>query len=302
MTLPPGLLNLALRLIEKPHMARAHDHIAMRRRFRLQARLLFPDPPFAAYLPDRIGGIPGQWARARPAPGRARRPGVILYLHGGAYAFGAPETHRAMLARLAAASGLDAFLPDYRLAPEHPFPAGHEDALAAYEGLLARGYRASQIALGGDSAGGGLMLGLLHAICSRDLPRPGAAFALSPWCDLTLSGASIRENARADPFLPANRLPELSAIYLAGADPRDPRASPLFGTFAHAPPVLILVGDSEILLDDARAMTRVLKAQGVAARLDVRPGMPHVWPIFQGWLKQADAALCDIAAFLDRAL
>jgi epsilon-lactone hydrolase len=302
MRLPLGLLNFFLRRIEKPHLRRARNVPKMRRRFARQAHWLFVDQPFATYLPDQLKceghEVPASWAQA----GRPTQDGAILYLHGGAYVIGGSITHRAMLARLSALTGLRAILPEYRLAPEHPFPAALEDARAAYCALLARGYRADQIVLGGDSAGGGLALALLHVICTENLPRPGAVFAFSPWTDLTMSGASLAKHASADAFLPADRMPSLRALYLGEEDPADPRASPLFGDFLGAPPVFIQVGDTEILLDDSRRMVDALKAQGVEAKLDIWPSTPHVWPMFQGYLVEADRALDDVAGFIRRTL
>ncbi len=292
-------LNFFLRHVEKRHLDRDRDIVGMRRRFLTQSKYLFRDPPFALYLPTLLeyGGaaVSGLWAQTA----QANKQGIILYFHGGAYVGGAPDTHRAMLARLSGLTGLAAVLPAYRLAPEHPFPAATEDALTAYCALLARGYRPETIVLGGDSAGGGLMLVLLHLICARDLPMPGAAFAFSPWTDLMLTGASIRRNARADPLLPAERIRDLRDMYLAGADPADPLASPLFGTFAHAPAILIKVGDNEILLDDSKRMAANLRDQGVEIRLEIGRNLPHVWPIFQGFLPEADKALDEVAAFIN---
>jgi epsilon-lactone hydrolase len=300
--LPLGLLNRFLRIVEKPHLRRAQDVPKMRRRFARQAEWLFADPPFTSYVPDDLEHgdhkVPAIWAQA----GSPNNDGVILYLHGGAYVIGGPVTHRAMLARLSALTGLRAVLPDYRMAPEHLFPAAVKDAREAYCALLARGYRANQIVLGGDSAGGGLMLALLHVICHENLPRPGAVFAFSPWTDLTLSGESIAINAKNDPFLPADRMGELRDMYLGTAAPDDPRASPLFGDFTDAPPVFIQVGDTEILLDDSRRMVDALKAQRVEAKLDIWPNTPHVWPMFQGYLAAADRALADVATFIGQTL
>ncbi|NOX41705.1 MAG: alpha/beta hydrolase [Alphaproteobacteria bacterium] len=302
MKFPLWLINLFLRLVEKRHLARATDLPKLRRRFVRQARLIFSNPPYSSYLADVFCGgghpVPVVWASS----GRPTREGVILYFHGGSYVFGSPRTHQAMLAKLSRLSGLRTVLPDYRLAPEHGFPAALDDAVAAYTHLIDRGYRPHQIILGGDSAGGGLALALLHVICTTDLPRPGGVFAFSPWTDLTFSGASIRDNARADPMLPVGRLAEMRDNYLQGSDPSDPRASPLFGRFEGASAVLVQCGNHEILLDDARRMVGNLKAQNIEARLDVWENVPHVWQIFQGRLSQADRALGDVAEFLARSV
>lgn len=296
MSLRLRALKLYLRLVEKPWLARVGEPRDVRRGFERSARL-FRSPAGTLYLPRRIGGMPGLWVACRP-----RKPWVILYLHGGAYIMGSPATHRAMLARLCALTGAEAFLPDYRLAPEHRFPAALEDAVATWQGLIDRGYPPGRIALGGDSAGGGLMLALLARICDSGGPRPGAAVAFSPWTDMTLSGASLVENARADPLLPAARVTEARDYYLAGADPADPGASPLFARFAGAPPVFLQAARTEILRDDTLRMAAALEAQGVAVTADIWDDAPHVFAIFQGWLPEADEALRRAAGFLRQTL
>ncbi|MEL6679782.1 MAG: alpha/beta hydrolase fold domain-containing protein, partial [Pseudomonadota bacterium] len=193
-----------------------------------------------------------------------------------------------------------AALPAYRLTAEAPFPAAADDALAAYRALLEAGYAAHDIALAGDSAGGGLALGLLHQITAQDLPRPAAAIAFSPWTDLTLSGETLRTNARREALLPAHRLAEVRDRYLAGHDATDPRASPIFGTFDTRTPVLIQASQSEILADDARRMADRLAACGADVELAFWPRTPHVWQIFQGTLREADEALDLSGAFLER--
>ena len=293
MSLRLALLNAWLRRVEKPILARVPGPPEIRRRFDRTARLSFRDPPFACYLPDRLGDVPALWASVG-----ARRPGAILYFHGGGYVFGSPETHKAMLARLSALTGLPACLPDYRLGPEHPFPAAVEDALAAWEGLLARGYAPDEIVLGGDSAGGGLMLALLGLLCRAGGPRPRAAFAFSPWTDLTLSGASMAENAATEALLPVERVAETRDYYMAGSDPEDPCASPLFAAFPGVPPVLIQASRSEILRDDTLRMAERLEAQGGRIELQLWENAPHVWQIFQGWLPEAEEALANVARFL----
>ena len=295
---PLSLLNLFLRLVEKPFLRRATDPAKLRRRLSRQARWIFADPTFANYQPDNLSYkgrvVRAEWASKGPPEPRA----VILYFHGGAYVMGGPDTHRAMLARLSSLTGIRAVLPDYGLAPENAFPEAIMDALASYQCLLERGYPPEHIVLGGDSAGGGLVLALLHDICTKELPQPRAVFAFSPLTDLTMSGESVKTLATRDSLLPADRAFEMGEKYLQGADPKDPRASPLFGKFKGAPPVLIQASDSEILLDDARRMVGVLKKQGVSAELSIWKSVPHVWQIFQGRLKQADLALSEVAEFL----
>ncbi len=242
----------------------------------------------------------GEGPRAIPAlrlPGAGRGP-TILWMHGGAYCIGSPRTHAAMVAALARRLGAGAVLPDYRLAPEHPFPAAVEDAFAAWRGLLAEGVDPARIVLGGDSAGGGLAFALLHQILAARDPVPGAVIAFSPWTDLTLSGASLRELAAREVMLPAWRAAEVRDTYLGGADSRDPRASPVLGRFRGAPPVLIQASRAEILRDDAVAMAARLEADGGTVTLDLWADTPHVWQFHAGRLPEADAAMDRAADFI----
>ncbi len=290
-------LNLGLRLIAKTYLEHVRDTGRLRRSF-LRSTRANPVAPFSWFPEDRLT-VDGQavgacWAINRAAAGR----GVILYFHGGGYISGSPATHAALGARISALSAMRLCLPDYRLAPEHPFPAAPTDAMIAYRALLARGYPAERIVLGGDSAGGGLMFALLHMIGRARLPMPGRVFALSPWTDLTLDKGPRLDDALNDPLLPFDRVTELRDIYMAGRDPRDPRATPLLGDFHGAPPVMIQVGSAEMLLGDSRRMADHLRAQGVEVRLDVWPHAPHVWQNFQGRLPEADRALAELAAFV----
>ncbi len=269
----------------------------------LAARLALRPPPLALFLPDRIGR-PGLWVWCRP-----RCDGVVLYFHGGAYVLGSPRTHRALVAALCLRSGCRAFMPRYRLAPENPFPAAFEDALAAWNGLIGRGYPARRILIGGDSAGGGLALALLGHLCRAGTP-PAGAITFSPWTDLTLSGASLAGNAGSDRMLPASRLAEARGMILGADDglgpapppppaetpaaTRDARLSPLFAAFPGPPPVMIHAADTEILRDDALRMAGPLPN----ARIRLGGDLPHAWPLFHGWLPEARATLDETAAFI----
>lgn len=285
------VLNVWLRFTEKTFLARETDVERARARISRQSGLL-ADPPGVRYRDAPVGGVPATWVEGPPdAP-------LILWFHGGAYCLGSPRSHRAMVAALAHRMGVRAVLPDYRLAPENPFPAAPDDARAVWRGLLDAGEPPGAIILGGDSAGGGLALALIHMIGAESLPMPAAAAVFSPWADLTLSGTSLRTLARRDVMLPARRLPEIRDAYLAGADPADPRASPHLGRFAGAPPVLMLASAVEILRDDARIAARRLRADGVDVTLEEWPSVPHAWPLFQGQIPEADAALDRTAAFL----
>lgn len=293
MSLRRRVLNLAMRLMEKPYLARVEDPAHLRDGFERKARVWFRPPRGSRFETERCGEVPVLWVCG---PGVTRKDGTaILYFHGGGYVFGSPQTHRAMLARLSALTGLPACLPGYGLAPEHPFPRAVEDGL---EVLEAMGDHPGGVILGGDSAGGGLALAISSAALRQGGPRPRALFAFSPLTDLTFSGESLRRNARADPMLPANRSGEMAQMYLQGADPQDPRASPLFAEHAGAGPVWLAVSDTEILLDDTRRMAARLRAQGVAVTEILRPDLPHVWPMFHNLLPEADATLRDLADWI----
>jgi acetyl esterase/lipase len=289
-----ALANAGLRALVKPALARTATPQRARRDFERIAPLL-RRPPYLREI-RRPGPPPLTWLSAGPvAPGR-----VLLWFHGGAYVAGSARTHRGMLGRLARTARTEVCAPDYRLAPEAPLPAAFEDALAAWERLMATGYRPADVALGGDSAGGGLALALMSALLRRG-QRPRAAVLFSPWVDLTLSGDSLRTNARADPLLPVVRVEELVDIVAGPADRRDPRLSPLFAPYPAPPPSLIQASRTEILLDDSRRMATRLRAAGGQVRLDLWSDTPHVWQILDGWIPEARAALTQAGAFVQSA-
>jgi epsilon-lactone hydrolase len=221
----------------------------------------------------------------------------VLYLHGGAYRAAAPANYRHFTWRIAAATGASVLALDYRLAPEHPFPAALDDAIAAYRWLLAGRAEPGKTLIMGDSAGGGLTLAMLLKLRDDGLPLPAAAVAVSPWTDLALTGASLKLNARADPMLDVTHMPMLAAEYLGGADPRLPYVSPLYGDPAGLPPILIQVGSDEILLDDAVRMHERLRRAGCRAELEIWPRMPHVWHAFAPVLPEARRAIARIGDF-----
>lgn len=293
------LLSFWLRLTEKPYLARETDPGKLRARLDGRARRLFPPPPGTriteARLPSQSGDLPVLWTEPETAPPDAP---VLLYFHGGGYVFGSPHSHAHMAARLAGLAGMRACLPFYRLAPENPFPAALEDATAAWRALTDQGIASSRILLAGDSAGGGLALALLAEICRGGGPKPAGLVAFSPLTDLTFSGESYRRNASAEALLPATRDRDLVAMYLRDADPAHPGASPLFAGFKEAPPVLLTVSDTEILLDDSRRMAAKLTAQGVDAHLRIARRLPHVWPFFWRYLPEGQATLRETAAWI----
>lgn len=294
-------LNGVLRLLAKPRLARVREPETARRDFAIAARLLARPPAYARALPVSFDGAGGTLRGLHVSTGRVDMGRMILYLHGGAYVAGSPETHAAMLARLSALSGLPVFAPDYGLAPECPFPAALEDAEAAWRHLLRLGYRPEQIGLGGDSAGGGIAFALLSRLCRAGTP-PGAAVGFSPWADLGGGGASRQSNARADPLLPAERAAEVAEMYLQGHPAEDPDASPVFAEFPGAPPVLLQYSETEILRDDTIRLAHRLRGFGAEVTLQRWADAPHVWQFFDGWIPEARAALVAAGAFLRTAL
>jgi acetyl esterase/lipase len=236
---------------------------------------------------------------SRPA---SRNDRHLLFLHGGGYRLGSPATYRHFTWRLADAARANVLAIDYRLAPEHPFPAALDDAFTAYRWLIACGAPPERLVVAGDSAGGGLTFALMMMLRDAGLPLPAAAVAMSPWTDLALTGPSLMRNARADPMLNAEDLPQYSADYLGGADPRTPYASPLYGDPAGLPPTLIQVGGDEILRDDAVRMAEAMRAAGSTVDLEVWPRMPHVWQLLAPMVPEAGAAINRIGGFVERAL
>jgi acetyl esterase/lipase len=249
-------------------------------------------------MPDgvRVEDVSIEGLRAeRLIPESVHQDRALLYLHGGGYTMGSPRSHRHLAARLAVACKAPALVPDYRLAPEHPHPAALEDALAAYVSLLESGSAPARIVVGGDSAGGGLALACLLALKEKGRPLPGACFVLSPWTDLTLSGASIQERAGQDPLVFPHSLTEHKANYLGDTPETDPLVSPLLADLTGLPPLLVHVGTREILLDDA---TR-LAAKVNQAELFVGEGLIHVWHFFAPLVPEANQAIEAIGAFVD---
>nr|AKJ87258.1 hypothetical protein [uncultured organism] len=292
-------LNLILRLTEKPYLARVRDPEVIRASFERRARWLFRPPRSVPVRQVRLGTGSRGLEALRVGDGADGGP-VILYFHGGAYVFGSPRTHAGLAARLAQVTGLPVCLPDYRKAPEHPFPAAVEDARAAFEALVASGIPAGRIVLGGDSAGGGLALALLGDLCARGADLPAAAFAFSPLTDLGFSGESFRANAARDVMLPAGRDRDMAQMYLQGADPEQPLASPLMADFTGAGPVWLAAGDTEIMLDDTRRMAAHLRRQGVVVEEIIARDLPHVWPFFWRYLPEGAETLRALAGWISR--
>ena len=283
------LANFGARHFARPKIARTPTPEQARKDLERATRFLIA-PPYTLALPgeqmDRVSvGVPDQSR-------------VILYFHGGGYIAGSPRTHRALVARIAALTGMEVFVPRYPLAPDHPAPAAFEAGLSAFETLLSRGYRAGSIVLGGDSAGGGLALAVMAALLQRG-QMPAGLFGLSPWTDLTTSGASMTANATVDRLLDPARISELVGYVTAGQmDPADPRISPLFASYSNPPPVLLQVAQTEILLDDTRRMARVLTEAGGRVIVSETEDAPHVWQLLDGLVPEARESLKEVADFI----
>ncbi|MFF9673462.1 alpha/beta hydrolase [Streptomyces eurythermus] len=236
-------------------------------------------------------------------PDNGPRAGTILYFHGGGFVFGSPETALSLTGHLVAKTGLSAYSPDYRLAPEHPFPAAIEDTLSAYRDLLDSGMDPSAIAFAGDSAGGGLTVTTCLAARDAGLPLPAAIVAFSPGLDATRTGESMDTKEGIDPVFTREAVEHTGAMYLAGADPQQPLLSPaVLADLSGFPPMLIQVGTNEILLDDSTRLAARARAAGVDVILDVTADVPHVFQSFAGVLDEADEALDRAAHFLGRRL
>src|SRR5216683_1566258 len=244
------------------------------------------------------GGVKSEWITAPGAdPGRA-----ILYLHGGGYVIGSINTHRSLAGRISRAAKARVLLIDYRLAPEHPFPAAVDDSVAAYRWMLASGLKPARIAIAGDSAGGGLTIATLVAIRDAKLPLPAAGVGLSPWVDLEGIGESMQTKASVDPMVQRAGLLEMAKLYLGGKDARSPLAAPLYADLTGLPPLLIQVGDAETLLDDSNRLAQRARAAGVQVKLEVWPEMIHVFQLFAGFLPEGQQAVDGLGQFISQQL
>lgn len=248
-------------------------------------------PPGIEVSPVEIEGLSAEWIR----PAQARDDRAILYFHGGGYVMGSSRSHRVIVGKFVAGSGIGALVFDYRLAPEHPFPAALDDSLAAYAWLLSQGYSPSRIAFAGDSAGGGLCLATLLAVRDAGLHLPAAAVALSPWTDLGCTGNSYR---RKDPLAAEGSWLVFGKYYVGDNDPALPLISPLYGELAGLPPLLIYAGENESMLDDSAQFAGKARASGVNVRLQIGKGMVHCYPVLSPLFPEAREAMEDICSFL----
>jgi acetyl esterase/lipase len=239
-------------------------------------------------------GVPGEWSQVAASDSRR----VLLFFHGGGYCSGSVLSHRRMVSEAGRAAGMRTLAVGYRLAPEQPYPAAHEDAMAAWRFLRRQGIAAENIAVGGDSAGGNLTIALIHRLRAAGDALPGCAWLISPWTDLTMSGATLDTKAAVDPLINKAYLEELADAYAPSADRRDPLVSPLFADLLGFPPLLIQVGSAETLLADATRFAAAAGAADVDVTLEIWPHMIHAWPLWNAKLDAGRRALVSAGEFI----
>jgi acetyl esterase/lipase len=286
-------LNSLVTLLRSRPAPQDNDVVQARARFEKTAVFLGGAPDAKCETVD-AGGVPAEWVMA-PGSDTDR---AVLFLHGGGYAIGSLNTHRRLAYDISAASSARVLLIDYRLAPEHPFPAAVDDAAAAWRWLLQQGFAANRLAIAGDSAGGGLTIATLVNLRDLKLGLPACAVAISPWVDLEGVGNSITTRAAQDPMVQKDGLLWMAKMYLNGKDAKTPLAAPLHADLKGLPPILVQVGTAETLLDDATRIAEKLHAAGVDVRLAIWPNMLHVFPLFAPVLSEGRDGCLEIGTFI----
>ncbi len=296
MSIRAGLISFVLRHTLKKRMASFDDPLELRAQAGASIGRI---PAEVATESVNADGVDAQWVSWQSVSSDAG-PGdaVVLYLHGGGFVFGGLDSHRGIAWRLARQCSSKVLVVDYRLAPEHVYPAALEDALASYQWLLAQNIPPEKIVVAGDSAGGGLCVALLVRLRELSLPQPKACALFSPWTDLTLSGASIEINAKKDAMLSPAALQRFRDLYLGEIEPGTPLASPLFADLSGLPDTCVFVGSEEVLFDDSKRLVERLNQAGVQARLSVWAKMPHVFPLLAAFIPEGDQAIDEVASFL----
>lgn len=291
-SLKANILNLYLKWSLKRHPL----HLMDPEKLRAGTDRMAPNTPPAGITIEKRddAAVKGEWHRSD----NAEAGNLIFYLHGGGYVFGSAKSHRAVTFALAAASQADVFSLNYRMAPEHPFPAAVDDALNAYRWLLDQAREPQRIIVAGDSAGGGLALALMLAARDHGLQMPAGAVLYSPWTDLATCGASLSDNEKTDVMFKKIYIVEGAKKYLAGANPQAPLASPLYADLAGLPPILTFASDSEVLYSDSVRLHERLNAAGVSSQFIIEKGLAHVWPIFVGKMPEADRSVAQSAEFI----
>ena len=290
-------LNGAFRFFMKRHGDKPIDLNRVRASMRNPPKRALHVPEGVRIREVREDGLHFDVAEAGESSASSSPSTVVLYLHGGGYFFGSPQTHRQVIIAMARACGGPAYGLYYRLAPEHPFPGAVEDAARAYRWLQRR-YPDARIVVAGDSAGGGLALVTALGVRDEGLPLPAAIIGFSPWTDLAITGQSVERNARACAMFTPKGMRAGAGLYLGAGDPCDPRASPLYADLKGLPPMLLFASQHEILLDDTLRLAERARAAGVEVEVVLRERLPHVWPIFVRILPEAREALARVEAFV----
>ena len=294
MSIRASILSFFLKRVVKKQFANIDDVVALRERMADSAKLGGSIPNTVSTIPQTINGVPCEWVTLEDTDQNR----VLLYLHGGGYVLGSPDSHRYLAWKLAEASGMRVLVVDYRLAPENPFPAAVDDATNCYRWLLDDGFNPKYIAIGGDSAGGGLAAATMVQLKNLGLPQPNCGILLSPWTDLSLSGPSIESNADADVMLTRGALEGMATHYLGERDRKAPLASPLFADLTGLPPLLIHVGSTEMLLSDAEQLAQKLTEHGGNSTLEIWPKMPHVFQMFGSRIPEGRKAITSLGEYL----
>ncbi|HEY5646923.1 MAG TPA: alpha/beta hydrolase [Pseudomonadales bacterium] len=290
MSVRASIVSFVLRHTLKKQMATFEDPAVMRRHAGLPGGRV---PADVTVEPVDAGGVAAEWVYPRAHAADV----AMLYLHGGGYVFGGLDSHRDIAWRLARESGIRVLVLDYRLAPEHRFPAAVEDVTAGYRWLLEQGYAADRIVVAGDSAGGGLSMALMVNLKQLGVPGPNAAVLMSPWADLAMTGASMQANAAADVMLSPEAIGKFASLYLGDGDARAPLASPVFADLSGLPPTYVIVGSHEVLRSDSETLVERITAAGGKAELKVWPNMPHVFPVLSAIIPEGRQAIGEMSAF-----
>ncbi len=299
MSIRAKLISFVIRRTLKGQLEKIDEDVpAFRERLASSGGFGGKEPDNVSVEPFTADGVSGQWVSC----GDTAADRVLLYFHGGGYVFGDMEGYRDLGWRLSESSNVRVLMCDYRLAPEHPFPAAVEDATTMYRWLLANGYSAEHISIGGDSAGGGLAVAMLLNLKNHGVALPDSAVLISPWVDLSCSGESMAANAKAECMLSPVSLTKMATLYLGDLDRKAPLSSPIFGDLSGLPPMLIHVGSTEVLLSDAERLVAGLKDHGSDVELTVWPDMPHVFHLMAARIPEAKAAVAQLGEFVKQRL
>lgn len=292
-----GWLNAATPVMQKMNGQSDISWADARTRYVNDLDKLFPAPSGVSFNSIDLGGV----STMVVTPDNIVDGKVLFYIHGGGYVHGGIKAYRGLAGQYAKLLGARVYLPDYRQAPEHPFPTPIDDTFNAYRALLATGIDAHSLAISGDSAGGAMVVTIMRKARDAQLPLPAAAVAISPWADLTHSGISSKIRNGLDPICSTDFLDQLATIFLAGELPTNPDASPIFADVRGLSPTLVQIGENEVMLNGATRLASHLSENRVRTTLEVWPGMFHVWPMFFGLLPEADQALRNAVRFIDDA-